>query len=276
MRLQGKRALVTAASSGIGKGVARRFVEEGAQVFITGLEEDVTAQTAQEIGAAGYISSDFTRPESVERMLEEVDRVLGRVDILFYNTGGPKPGFFHEITMEEWERGYRLILDSALRITRHVLPGMKEQGWGRLLYSTSSGVVNPLPLLHISNVMRAGVVALAKGLAPEVGPHGITTHVLAPAFIQTARWRAMHEYRARQEGDTPETYMFRELKVIPVKRFGRVEDIAAVAVSLASEEADYLTGLVIPVDGGFHTMVPLFSEVYTQHFSEEDLKRALS
>jgi 3-oxoacyl-[acyl-carrier protein] reductase len=271
MRLKGKTALVTAASSGIGLGVARRFREEGASVFISGYEPDLTAQAAEEVGAVGYAVADFRRPEEVEAVGRAALEALGHVDILFYNTGGPKPGRFLELTPEDWEEAYRLILDSAIRLTRTVLPGMVERAYGRLLYSTSSGVVMPLPLLHLSNVMRAGVAALALSLAPEVGPFGITTHVLAPAHIVTARHLSMQRYRAEKEGLSPEAYRLRELRTIPVGRFGRVEDVAALAAFLASEEGGYLTGQVHPVDGGYTRMVALYSEVYTADFTEERL-----
>jgi len=272
MRLSGKRALVTAASSGIGLGVARRFREEGAEVFITGVEPDLTEKAAREVGARGFAVADFRRPHEVERAAREALSVLGGVDILFCNTGGPKPGRFLELSLEDWEEAYRLVLDSAIRLTYFVLPGMVERNFGRLIYSTSSGVVMPLPLLHLSNVMRAGVAALALSLAPEVGPHGVTTHVLAPAHIVTQRHLSMQRYRAEKEGLSPQAYRLRELRTIPVGRFGKVEDMAALAAFLASEEAGYLTGQIHPVDGGYTRMVALYSEVYTAHFDESRLE----
>jgi 3-oxoacyl-[acyl-carrier protein] reductase len=210
------------------------------------------------------VLADLDEPEGVAAAAKELLQRHGRVDILFHNTGGPRPGRFLELTLDDWDAAFRHIFTSALVLTRAVLPGMLEACWGRLLYSTSSGVVTPLPLLHLSNVARSAVAALAASLAPEVGPYGVTTHVLAPGHIITERQQQMQRYRAQHEGVSLEEYRRREQGSIAVARFGRVEEVAALAAFLASDEAGYLTGLVHPIDGGFSRMVPIYSEVYTR------------
>lgn len=257
MSLSGRTALVTAASSGIGKGVAERLAAEGASVFVGGYEEDLVAAVGEQIGAAGHGRVDFASVDDTEAFIAAARAALGRIDILVVNTGGPPAGQFQQLTMDDWERSYRLILDSAIRLTRAALPGMQESGYGRLIYLTSSSVVRSLPLLHLSNVMRAGVDALAHSLVEEVGPYGITTHVLAPAHIDTARRRQMTEHRAKAKGISVDELNEIELATVPVGRWGRAEDLAALVAFLCSAEAGYLTGQTHRVDGGFTHVTPL-------------------
>lgn len=255
MRFAGKRALVTASSSGIGRGVAERVAREGAEVFLSGIEEDLLESVAGEIkaehGASVYWKvADFAQPGGGEALGEAAVKTMGGVDILFSNTGGPKPGKFLETSLADWENAYRLILESAVGLTRAVLPGMMDQRFGRLIYSTSNGVLHPLPQLHLSNALRSGVVALAHSLINEIGPYGITAHVVAPGSIQTERQQQNFVFRARAAGQTPEEVKANELRQIPVGRFGTVEDIATLVAFLASDEAGYLTGSATNVDGG--------------------------
>ena len=247
---EGRRALVTAASSGIGRAVAARLCDDGAQVFITGTSER-TAETAGEVGAAGFARVDFTQPgEAAEAVRRALD-ALGGVDILIANTGGPRPSAFVGLTDGAWTDAYRLILGSAVELTRGVLPGMTEQGWGRVVYLTSTaGVVRPLPGLHLSNVMRAGVATLARSIAPELGPHGITANVIAPGPIDTARHGQIVEFQAAAAGIPVAEAEAHEVAGIPVRRIGRVDEIASLAAFLCSEEAGFITGAVHVIDGG--------------------------
>jgi 3-oxoacyl-[acyl-carrier protein] reductase len=262
MSFNGKTALITASSSGIGRGIATKLAQEGATVFLSGIEKDVLPQTAQEISESTgakvhYLHSDFSNPDSIEELGKTAVEKLGSVDILVYNTGGPRPGAFLELTDKDWNSAYHLILDAAIRLTRIVLPQMQTNHWGRLIYMTSSSVVRPLPNLHLSNVMRAAVKALAESLSIEVGAYGITTHVVSPAHIDTARTRQLANYRADKAGKLLDEVIKEDLKGIPVGRYGKPEDIAALVNFLASDSSSFMTGLTHLVDGGFTKVGPL-------------------
>lgn len=255
--LEGRTALVTAASSGLGYATARKLAEEGARVFIGGVEEDLVPRAAREVGAVGHQVVDFSKPQSTEAFIDAALDELVRVDILVVNTGGPPPGTFVDISQEDWERAYRMILDAAIRLTRRTLPGMIDGGFGRLVYFTSCGVIRPLPGLHMSNVMRTGVQALAQSLVGEVGPHGVTTHVLAPAHIDTARRRQLTEKRAQARGVPTEQVDAEELATVAAGRFGTAQDMAELVAFLSTSKANYLTGQTHRVDGGFTYAIPI-------------------
>jgi 3-oxoacyl-[acyl-carrier protein] reductase len=248
--MEGRRALVTAGSSGIGRAVATELRARGAEVFITGTSER-TADVAAEIGAVGFASADFTVASDADAAVRAAEAALGRIDILVANTGGPKPAAFADLGDDDWAAAYRLILGSAVALARGVLPGMVRGGWGRLVFLTSTaGVVRPLPGLHLSNVMRAGVAALARSIASEVGPHGITTNVIAPGPTDTARRHQIMEFQAAAAGLPLAQVEQRELAAVPVGRLGRAGEVASLAAYLCSDDAAFITGAVHVIDGG--------------------------
>jgi len=238
--LAGRRALVTAGSNGIGRATAATLRSHAAEVFITGTSER-TAETAGAIGAAGHAIADFTDPAAAEEAARAAIAVLGGVDILVANTGGPKPSAFSALADDDWLGAYHLILGSAIALTRAVLPGMADRGWGRVIYLTSTaGVVKPLSGLHLSNVMRAGVAGLSASLVAEHGPSG----------IDTDRRRQITGFLAERRGVDVATLMEQELGEIPARRLGRADEVASLVAHLAGEHAGFITGAVHVIDGG--------------------------
>jgi len=250
MTVHGRRALVTAGSSGLGAAIATSLRANGAEVFITGTGPH-TGEVAREIGATGWAIADFTEPGAAATAAAAARETLGGIDILVSNTGGTRAAPASVLTAQDWDTAYRLLLDSAISLTNAVLPAMTATGWGRLIYVTSVGVVKPLPLLHLSNVMRAGVAALARSLAAEVAPDGVTTHVIAPAHIDTPRRRTLAAARATAAGVPTEELERRQLATeLPVGRWGRPEEIGELVAYLCSEHAGFQTGQTHVVDGG--------------------------
>lgn len=246
----GRRALVTAGSSGIGRAVAAELAARGAAVFITGSRPH-TAEVAGEIRAAGHALADFTDPEAPARAVSAAVAELGGLDILVSNTAGPRPSAFVELDEDDWTAAYHLVLGSALALTREAVREMGGQGWGRIVYLTSTaGVVRPRPGLHLSNVMRAGVAGLAKSIAGEVGPRGITVNVVAPGPMDTARRRQIMEFQASERGLTVEALEEREVRLVPVRRVGRAEEVAHLVAYLCSPSAGFITGTSHVIDGG--------------------------
>jgi 3-oxoacyl-[acyl-carrier protein] reductase len=251
--LEGRRALVTAGSNGIGRATAGLLHAQGADVFITGTG-DRTAQTADAIGAVGYAIADFTDPSAPVAAAETAQAALGGIDILVSNTGGPRPAPFAELADADWLSAYHLILGSAIALTHAVLPHMVRNGGGRVIYLTSTaGVVRPLARLHLSNVMRAGVAALSASLVAEYGPHHITFNVIAPGPIDTDRHRRIMGFLAERQGVEVEALEAMEREQIPLRRFGAAEEVASLAAYLASDEAGFITGAVHVIDGGTTT-----------------------
>ena len=246
--LQGRRALVTAGSSGIGKATAALLAARGATVFITGTGER-TAAAAEETGAQGYALADFTQPGAGTEAARAAIAALGGVDILVLNTGGPKPAVFAALTDEDWHVAYHLILASAIEVTREVLRRMGEGG--RVIYLTSTaGTIKPLPGLHLSNVMRAAVAGLSASLVTEYGPRGITFNTIALGPIDTARHQQIMERQAALQQRSVDEVEASERERIPVRRLGTPEEVAALVGYLASPEAGYVTGRVHAIDGG--------------------------
>jgi 3-oxoacyl-[acyl-carrier protein] reductase len=245
-----RTALVTAGTSGIGRAVAERLIASGVQTFVTGVREEHGTSVAKEIGAADYAIANFEEDGAGSAAARAALEALGSVDVLVSNTGGPRPGAFLDLTDEDWDRGYRLIVRSAIQLTRAVLPGMQEAGWGRIVYLTTTGVLHPLPNLHLSNVLRSAVTMLSQSIVSEVAPYGVTTNVIAPAQIDTERLQQIMSFRAQKSGTSVDELRRLEAEGVPARRLGKAEDVATLATFLCSDEAGYLSGGVYCVDGG--------------------------
>jgi len=253
--LSGKKALVLASSKGLGLGIATRLCEEGADVLICGRSRDRLAAAAAELDARGpghadYAVTDLSDRSSAEALYSTASDKLGAIDILVNNTGGPPPGGVEGQGLDTWASQFDTMVLRVIDITGRCLPGMRERGWGRILTVASSGVIQPIPNLALSNTLRSALVGWSKSLSTEVAAAGITVNILAPGRIHTERTDELDNAVARRSGRSLEEVMAAARATIPAGRYGRVDEFAAVAAFLVSEPASYVTGGIIRCDGG--------------------------
>jgi 3-oxoacyl-[acyl-carrier protein] reductase len=244
--LKGRRALVTAASKGLGRASAEELTKEGAKVYIASRDPKTIEETGRAIGAAGWSASDVSKAGVPEALVESAVSKLGGLDILIVNAGGPPPGTFQTTDLESWEKGFQLTLMSAVRLVKAALPHLKESEQGRIIFITSIAVRQPIPNIVISNSLRGGVTGLAKTLARELATDGITVNCLAPDAILTDRTRDI----ARSRGLDTEEEIRRQGEAAPMKRLGDPAEFGATCAFLCSRQAGYITGQTIGIDGG--------------------------
>lgn len=249
-----KRALVLASSKGLGRAIAERLAAEGAHVLVSGRSGDLLDGLVDGIRAAGgradRVVADLSDPASAMVLAEAATDTLGGVDILVNNTGGPPPGPITEVEPDAWRAHFDTMIVRVFDVTRRLVPGMKAQGWGRVLTVASTGVMQPIPGLGISNALRSAIVGWNKTLADEVAADGVTANVLAPGRIATDRLHALNAATAERQGKSVEAVVEDSLATIPARRFGTPAEFADVAAFLVSERAAYVTGSVVRCDGG--------------------------
>ena len=253
--ISGKRALVLASSQGLGLGVATKLCEEGAHVLICGRVKDKLVAVATDLNAAGPGKADHTvvdlsDTDAAGKLYKAAKEKLGGVDILVNNTGGPPPGTAEEPDAELWRSQIDTMLLRIIEITNLCLVDMKETGWGRVLTIASSGVVQPIHNLAMSNTIRASLVGWSKSLSNEVATSGITVNMLLPGQIRTARLRQLDESDAKRLGMPVEDVSAEAQARIPAGRYGTVEEFGSVGAFLVSEPARYMTGGLVRCDGG--------------------------
>ena len=231
--LKGRTAIVCGASSGIGLAIAESLAGEGANVAMFARRRDLLVQEAERLGALA-VRGDVTNPADLERLVDRTLKAFGGVDILVNNSGGPPRTPAIGLTDEQVEEAVELLLLSAIRLTSLCLPQLERSGRGRVINIESSSVREPIDSLALSTAVRPGVIGWAKTLAREVGPKKITVNSIAPGRIKTAR-----------QAEVPEN-----VEAIPLRRLGQPREVAQVVSFLASDAASYVTGAVIPVDGG--------------------------
>jgi 3-oxoacyl-[acyl-carrier protein] reductase len=248
--LEGRRALVTGASRGLGRACAEALVAEGAAVFICARREDSIRSAAAEVGAAGASAADVSRAGDVERVVHEATSALGGLDILVTNAGGPPPGAFDAAGDEEWAIGYERTLMSAVRLIRASLPALRDSTQGRIVNLTGYGVKEPISDLVVSDSLRAAVTVMAKTIATDLAPHGITVNDIATGPVLTDRMHEIHGARATAAGISIEEQLRRVARGIPMQRLGKPEEVGALCAYLCSGPAGFLTGQAIVIDGG--------------------------
>ena len=249
--LNGRVALVTAASKGMGKASAMGLAAEGAKVVMCARTEADLKTAAEEIRAKTKaevlaMPADVTKKEDVTALVDRAMKTFGHIDILVANAGGPPRGYFEEMSDEQWQGAFDVSLLSVVRLVRAVLPSMKARRWGRILTIQSVSVKQPIPELLLSNAVRPGVAGMMKTLAGQLGKDGITVNTVCPGKIMTDRFLGGQKL----SGLSREEYLARAVEDVPVHRIGTPEEFANVIVFLASERASYVTGVSVQVDGG--------------------------
>ena len=245
--LSGRVALVTGGSKGIGFGIARALAAEGAKVAIASRTREAVEAAASELGGQGFVF-DSDDLDAVPGLLGDVESSLGPIDVYVANTGGPPPnpdplGF----TREQWESAHRTLVLSPMTILERLLPGMRERGWGRVVLVASSAVREPIPALQLSNAHRPGMIVAFKVLAREAARDGVTLNTLLPGRIATDRIIDTSGSREAAEETARDT--------IPAGRLGDIADMGAAAAFLCSDQAGYITGTTLLVDGGLTVSV---------------------
>ena len=237
--LSGCTAIVCGASAGMGLAIAETLAAEGANVVMFARRRELLEREAQRIGAAA-VPGDLTSADDVARLVTTCVELHGCVDILVLNGGGPAAGTAVAVTPEALRETFELLFTGHVRLVGACLPHLRAHGRGRIVAIESSSVKEPLPNLALSNAVRPGVVGWLKTLARELGAEGVTVNVIAPGRIDTDRLREVH----------PDGLDEGELEAIALRRSGTPAEVAAVACFLASDAAGYVTGAVVPVDGG--------------------------
>lgn len=248
--LKGKRALVLGATRGMGQGIAARLAAEGADVAICGRKIADAEATSADISGSRAYALDLSDTESINALVKALKADFGDLDIVVCNGGGPPPGNIADVTAETWAAQFQTMFINQLTIVNAFLPGMRERGWGRILVVSSSGIVQPIPNLGISNAIRASQVGWAKTLSSEVAPDGVTVNTVAPGRIHTDRVNQIDAAAATKQGKSVEEIARASQATIPMGRYGSVAEFADTAVYLLSENASYITGSVVKVDGG--------------------------
>jgi len=248
LKLENRTVLVTAASRGLGLGVAKSLVSEGARVIICGRNEASLKSAIESLGEnAEYLVADVSKSEDVAMLLEHVKSKYETLDGLFVNAGGPPPGTFDTVSEEEWESSFQLTLMSAVRLTKEALPLLKKSGSPSILYSTSISVKQPIGNLLLSNAMRPAVIGMMRTLAEEIGPQGIRVNAVCPGYINTERVKELMDASGDADGATS-----RITSSVPLGRMGEPDEFGSVCAFLLSPISSYVHGALLLVDGGMY------------------------
>jgi 3-oxoacyl-[acyl-carrier protein] reductase len=254
-QIKNKNAIVCASSQGLGKAAAMELASEGVNIVISSRSEQDLLNVKEKIETSTNVKvisvvADLNKPEDIDNLYNKAHSELGPIDILVNNAGGPPPSDFESLNDEDWLKAFNLTMMSSIRLSKLVLPSMKERNWGRIINISSVSVKTPVPGLFLSNSLRMGVLGWSKALSDEVAPKGITVNSVCPGSTRTARITDILKSQSEATGKTLEEIEALAAAKIPMLRIGEPEDLAALIAFLASERASYMTGLAIQVDGG--------------------------
>lgn len=257
LQLKGKSVIVTGASKGLGKAIALEYAREGAHVFISSRTEetlkDAVIEIKDETGNSNvqYIVCDMKNKMDIRQLANTVIEREGTVDVLVNNAGGPPAGGFMEMTEESWYHAFEQNLLSVVRMTKEVIPSMKEKQRGRIVNITSSSIKQSIDQLILSNTMRPGVLGLTKSLAQEFAVDNILVNTVGPGMIETSRTIELNRAWAKEQGAKVEELIRQATDKIPMKRYGQPDEFARAVLFLGSFANTYVTGQSLIVDGAF-------------------------
>ncbi len=254
--LSGKVAVVAGSSQGLGRAIADALAAEGADLVINSRSAEkldkVRDEIAQATGAnVTAVAANLSDPAGADELIGAAERAFGRVDILVTNTGGPPAGMFEDHSPDVWREALAQNFESVVNLVRAVLPGMKERKWGRIVNVTSISVKQPVEGLILSNAIRAGVTGFAKTISNEVASYNVTINNVLPGFTRTERLIHLAQAVSEREGRSVEQVYSGWKAEIPMGRLADPHELGAVAAFLCSEQASYVTGQSIAVDGGW-------------------------
>ena len=254
-QIKNKTAIVCASSQGLGKAAALELASEGVNLVISSRNEETLLSVKKVIETSTNakivsVVADLNKPKDIDNLYAKANSELGPIDILINNAGGPPPSNFDSLNDEDWLKAFNLTMMSSIRLSKLVLPDMKERNWGRIINISSVSVKTPVPGLFLSNSLRMGVLGWSKALSDEVASKGVTVNSVCPGSTRTARITNIFQSQSEAMGKTIEEIESHAAANIPMLRIGEPKELAALIAFLASERASYMTGLAIQVDGG--------------------------
>ena len=255
LSLKGKNAIVCASSQGLGKAAAIDLAKEGVNLVICSRDQEKINVVKKEIEDIAKIEvlavkADLNSEEDIKNLYMQAKKEFQSIDILINNNGGPPPSTFEQLNDEDWKKAFNATMLSAIRLSKLVLPEMKKKQWGRIINISSVSVKTPVNGLFLSNSLRMGVLGWAKALSDEVAPFGITVNTVCPGTTKTERIEEILRAQSKSTGKDKKDLEDAIAKNIPLQRIGEATDLSALITFLASEKANYMTGLAVQVDGG--------------------------
>jgi 3-oxoacyl-[acyl-carrier protein] reductase len=256
--LQGRRAVVGGATSGIGRAIADRLAERGCSLLLWARRHDELRMVADDLASrhgvdVSVANADAQDPACGQLVAEAAQASLGGADVLVLNAGGPPPTDPRTTDPAGWTGAFQLLAITPIDLATRLLPGMGERGWGRVVAILSSGVRQPIPELAYSNGGRSALAAWLKTVSRSVASNGVTVNGVLPGRIRTDRAAQLEEARAAREQRSVEEIRTARLAEIPAGRYGEANEVGELVAFLASERAAYITGALIPIDGGMAT-----------------------
>lgn len=253
IRFDNKTALVCGCTQGIGLAIATMLADAGCSIIGFARNEETLRNVINALPSSQgqqhrMLIADFSHPEDVRAALQNIDDIS--IDIVINNSGGPPSGSIEHATLNEFHSAFDRLLMSSHIIAQHCIPGMKQRGFGRIISIISTSVRQPLDGLGVSNTIRSATAAWSKTLSNEVAKYGITVNSVLPGATKTGRLTALIEKKAHDQQQSLEVIADAMAQEVPMKRLGEPKEIAAAAVFLASEQASYITGITMLVDGG--------------------------